>query len=286
MEVSNYYKGIIKIILTAIAAIATLVIAQLISQGTMSLLLNSKVSIFISESVGAFLYIMITLVVLKLWIEKGCKQKLKDYKIGTFKINRKWLIVGVCLPILVTGFYLFLPGEWYASSLEDKEHVRWFLDGILYVGIAAGFVEEIIFRGIIMTTIEKIANRKAAVVIPSFLFGILHTLGMPFNIIEMMGVTLAGTCVGIMFSYIALKSHSIWNSGIVHALWNVIIIGGMIHVGDSLDKYSLFNYKLETHNILITGGEFGIESSLIALCGYIVVILIVHSEKKIKPRIK
>ena len=46
-----------------------------------------------------------------------------------------------------------------------------------------------------------------------------------------------------MFSMIAIESGSVWNSGIVHAIWNVVIIGG----------------------------EFGIESSVISLFGYIIV---------------
>lgn len=31
---------------------------------------------------------------------------------------------------------------------------------------------------------------------------------------------------GIMFSMIAIESDSVWNSGIVHAIWNIIMIGG------------------------------------------------------------
>ena len=39
-------------------------------------------------------------------------------------------------------------------------------------------------------------------------------------------VALAGTLSGIMFSLIAVKTGSVWNSGIVHAIWNIIIVGG------------------------------------------------------------
>lgn len=87
-------------------------------------------------------------------------------------------------------------------------------------------------------------------------------------------VLTAGTAVGIMFSMIELESGSIWNSGIVHALWNIIIIGGVLGIGEKADKYSLITYVLKTDNFALTGGEFGIESSVIAVSAYLVVSLI------------
>lgn len=50
---------------------------------------------------------------------------------------------------------------------------------------------------------------------------------------------IAGTMVGIMFSMIAIESGSVWNSGIVHSLWNIIIIGGGLSISETPDKYSV-----------------------------------------------
>ena len=64
-----------------------------------------------------------------------------------------------------------------------------------------------------------------------------------------------------------------WNSGIVHAIWNIIIIGGGLAVGEKADEYSVMTYVLQSNSFALTGGEFGIESSVIALAGYVMVSL-------------
>ena len=99
-------------------------------------------------------------------------------------------------------------------------------------------------------------------------------------------VVLAGTMVGIMFSLIATYSKSIWNSAVVHALWNLIIVGGILEVGNASSEYSINNYVLSSKSFLITGGDFGIESSLIALIFYslvsIIVVVILKKRKETK----
>ena len=74
-----------------------------------------------------------------------------------------------------------------------------------------------------------------------------------------------------MFSMIAIESGSVWNSGIVHAIWNIVIIGGGLAIGEKMDPYSVMTYVLDSKVFAITGGEFGIESSVISLIGYIIV---------------
>ena len=47
--------------------------------------------------------------------------------------------------------------------------------------------------------------------------------------------------VGVMFSMIAIESGSVWNSGIVHAIWNVVIIGmgpARENLAHTIDEYA------------------------------------------------
>lgn len=99
---------------------------------------------------------------------------------------------------------------------------------------------------------------------------------MDFSLFSCLQVIIAGTFVGIMFSLIALERHSIWNSAIVHAIWNVVILGGFLSIGTKIDEYSAYTYVLKTNSFALTGGEFGIEASVIAMLGYVVVTLIVY----------
>ena len=64
------------------------------------------------------------------------------------------------------------------------------------------------------------------------------------------------------------------NSGIVHAIWNIVIIGGGLSVGEKADAASIMTYVLNTKSFAITGGAFGMESSVIALTGYLIVTMI------------
>jgi hypothetical protein len=124
-----------------------------------------------------------------------------------------------------------------------------------------------------------------AVLVPSVIFGFVHIIGMDFSIISCLLVLVAGTMVGIMFSMIAIEDGSVWNSGIVHAIWNIIIIGGGLAINQTADEYSVMTYVLESKSFIFTGGEFGIESSIIALCGYAVVALIAISLIKNKGKV-
>ena len=59
---------------------------------------------------------------------------------------------------------------------------------------------------------------------------------MNFSVGSCLLVILAGTMVGVMFSLIAIESGSVWNSGVVHAAWNIVIIGGGLAIGEKADE--------------------------------------------------
>ena len=166
-----------------------------------------------------------------------------------------------------------IPGiiKYVSSNMNGNQMFNTLSAGVAFTGIAAGFVEEMVFRGVILNALKKRWNIKVAVIVPSMLFGIVHVLGQDFSIGSCLLVIIAGTMVGVMFSMIAIESGSVWNSGIVHAIWNVVIIGGGLAIGEKMDKYSVMTYVLNSKDFAITGGEFGIESSVISLFGYIIV---------------
>ncbi|WP_310601553.1 CPBP family intramembrane glutamic endopeptidase [Anaerosporobacter sp.] len=205
-----------------------------------------------------------------------------DYYIPRFKLKLEWVITALVLPVLVSACFLLLRGSFEKNAIDLNQKLVIVSAGVFFTGFGAGIVEEIIFRGIIMNVVEKRFDRKVAIIVPSLLFGILHIIGMDFNLLSCALVILAGTMVGIMFSLIALKTKSVWNSAIVHALWNIIIIGGILNIGTSFNENSLYSYVLDTKSFVWTGGEFGIESSIIGVAGYVLVCLVaILLDKKI-----
>lgn len=253
-------------------AIIVLVFSGMLSQLLASALLLVKVPAGICNIVAGILYIGITYIVLKMFTEKILKLELSDFGIPKFYVKGKWILAALLLPIAVKGSYLlFIPGEYVLSGMSPDQIFQTLSAGIFYIGIAAGFVEEMVFRGLILNCIKKAWNEKAAIIIPSVLFGLVHVLGQDYSVGNSLLVIFAGTMAGIMFSLIASENNSVWNSGIVHALWNIFIIGGGLAIGEKADSYSVATYVIGTKSFAITGGEFGIESSVIALAGYCIV---------------
>ncbi len=269
-----------KAILGSIGAIFTLMASQILSQLVGSGLIFIHLPQWIGNTVAGILYVIITYFLLWLFAKKCLKIELECLNIPRFSLRVKWIIVGLLLPIIITGIYLFLPGD----MLHNDVNVMNVLSvGVVFTGFAAGFVEEMVFRGVILGLLEKRWNKWIAVIVPSVLFGVVHVLGMDFSLGSILLVIAAGTMVGVMFSVIVLYTNSVWNSGIVHGLWNVIIIGGILQISNVPDENAIYNYVLHSNSYAITGGDFGIESSVIALAGYILVTVsvCVVSKKKI-----
>ena len=80
--------------------------------------------------------------------------------------------------------------------------------------------------------------------------------------------------MGILFSLVAYESNSIWNNAMIHAVWNMVIIGGILHIGSEADGNSILNFVLKNKSFLISGGDFGIEASVISILAYLIFIIL------------
>lgn len=266
------------------AAICALCLAQLLAQLLASLLVLIKIPVGICNIIAGVLYLTIAFILIKVLTEKILKLDLIKLGMPKFSVRAEWILTAIILPVAVTSVYIIgFEGTFVSSNMTGNQIFDTLSAGIFFTGIAAGFVEEMVFRGVILNLLKERWNTVAAVLVPSIAFGCLHVLGMDFTIESSLLVIAAGSLVGIMFSLIALRSGSVWNSAIVHAIWNIVIIGGDLTIADKVDEYSVMTYVLSSKSFAVTGGEFGIESSLVALVGYSVVsIIILISWKKHK----
>ena len=260
-----------KVIIGSVAAIFVLVFSQIGAQLIASVFHLTGISIGICNIIAGIIYILLSYFLLNVLVSKFLKT---DIRIFHITVNVKWIIAAIALPVIVKGIFLLLPGEFVSSGMDKNQIFTTLSSGIVYTGIAAGLVEEMVFRGVIMSLIRERWNTKVAILVPSVLFASVHLIGMNFSAMSCILVLAAGTMVGIMFSMIAMESDSVWNSGIVHSIWNIIIIGGGLGISEKVNEYSVMTYVLDSKSFAITGGEFGIEASVIALIGYVVVTLI------------
>ena len=263
-----------KMILTIVVSVVFLLLASILSQEfAMGLLALVGVPAWLYHIVGGLLYAASAYIMVWLFCTKYLKEDMKIFCIPRCRIQVKWAVMAVLLPVFVSAVYLLLPGNYAVNELDFGTKLAFVTRGIFLAGLGAGVVEEMLFRGLLMNVVIRKCGRAAGILAPSVLFASLHIIGMNFSLLSCVQVMVAGTLVGVMFSLIALEGHSIWNSAVVHAVWNMIIIGGGLVIGTELDEYSICSYVLETRSFLLTGGEFGIESSVVSIIGYLVVSL-------------
>lgn len=145
-----------KVIGGSVAAIVILIIAQLAAQLAASALNLIKIPDGICNIIAGIFYVGLTYVILKIYIEKVIRLPISDFGMPVFHIKRKWILIAILLPLLVKGSYLlFFQGAYVSSHMNGKQIFRTLSAGIMFTGIAAGFVEEMVFRGVILNLLRK-----------------------------------------------------------------------------------------------------------------------------------
>ena len=205
---------------------------------------------------------------LRIYTHKVLKVNLSYFRITKPNFSLLWILTAILLPSTVILYYfLFTNGTIHLNNDSMLLSIAF----ALKVGLSAGITEEFLFRGFIMKLIENRWNKTVAIIIPSIIFASLHLM-KGINSIDVFLLFIAGITVGIMFSLVTYHSKNIWNAIIIHTTWNTLILG-VLYVSPQKTSTSIINYVLDNNSILITGGQFGIESSLPAIVAYILVIM-------------
>ena len=202
--------------------------------------------------------------------------KILRFKMENFRITlsiKKWaFLYAVILLFFVIICYLII-GNSTMTALNTGEIIA----AVSYSAIAAlkaGILEEMLFRGYILKLLELKWGKVVAVLLPSFLFSLMHIPSMDeFSVAGISLLVISGTLVGIMFSLITYKGNSISNSSLLHAVWNFVFVTDMIHITTAQGIYGepIFSIIIPSDHVLVTGAGFGVEASIIAIIGYLFV---------------
>lgn len=265
---------ILQTVLAIVAAIIILVISQLVSMLICNLPVIIGLPIAIGNILTGVLYPVFAILGVSLLCKKLLKSSLADYKITKLNLKPIWCIAAFALPIMVSIILLLMPGHWENTSMNTADIWATMTGAIMFFGFATGIVEEVIFRGVIMSALEYRCNKLVAIIAPSVLFGLLHIIGNNLDFLSIIQLLVAGSIVGILFSLVTYESGSIWCSALIHGVWNMIIIGGILNIGIEADNNAIFNYVLDTKSFFISGGDFGIEASIVSVVFYSIFILL------------
>ena len=129
------------------------------------------------------------------------------------------------------------------------------------VAIVPGFMEELLFRGILFRWLEEFGGSWFALAITSALFGLAHYYNPNATAFSSFAIAVEA---GILLGGIYMLTRSLWAPIGLHAAWN-FTQGFLWDVPVSgLDQHGLVEAKLSGPELL-SGGAFGLEASVLAL---------------------
>ena len=215
--------------------------------------------------------LILTVLFFWLYTTKLLHLKMKDFGIN---LNmKKWgVILSILLPAFVVATF-FIVGKAEVKTFALNNTVLIVIASVT-MALKAGILEEMLFRGFIMKLLENRWNKYIAILVPSFIFSLVHIPSMEnFTIGGVVLLIISGTLVGIMFSIVTYKGKSISNSIFMHSVWNFVMVTGILHITTEHGAYGepIFSIIIPSNNILLTGAGFGAEASLVAIIGYSIV---------------
>ncbi len=157
--------------------------------------------------------------------------------------------------------------------------------GLLWFGLSSGFFEEMLFRGLLFRISEEVFGSWVALAVSSLAFGLMH-LSNPGATFQ--GVLFIAIEAGVLLAAAYMLTGRLWLSMGFHMAWNFTQSAIFpVHVSGSGTSQGLVEAAIAGPDLL-TGGIFGMESSLVALVlltttGVILLILAVRRGKIVPP---
>jgi membrane protease YdiL (CAAX protease family) len=153
------------------------------------------------------------------------------------------------------------------------------------MAVSSAFFEELLFRGVLFRIVEEWLGSWVALAVSSLVFGLMHLMN-PAGTLQ--GAIFITVEAGILLAAAYMVTRRLWMSIGFHFAWNFTqegIFSGIVSGGES--DPGLFKSVIKGPDLL-TGGSFGLESSLIAflLCtttGVVLLIMAVRQGKIVPP---
>ena len=153
-------------------------------------------------------------------------QRWKEY--GRFQF--RWSYLGICflsfilmflwVNIMTRIFPSTQNGSAIVKEAANLTGISYFVMRILYGSLIASIVEELVFRGLLMTALSKFKKYYLDVIVSSTLFSLIHVLQYGWVLTDFIVYAGAGLLFCMLFRY----THSVYWSITLHILWNTFLI--------------------------------------------------------------
>ena len=153
------------------------------------------------------------------------------------------------------------------------------------MAISSSVYEELLFRGVLFLSVEKWFGSWAALVVSSLVFGLSHLIN-PQATLE--GALFIAVEAGVLLAAAVMLTRRLWLSIGFHMAWNYTqsaIFSGIVSGNDAAPGLIRSTVKGPD---LLTGGQFGVESSILALVlctatGIVMLVMAVKRGKIVPP---
>ena len=142
----------------------------------------------------------------------------------------RWAYLGVFFLFFILMFVwvnittLIFPSTQNESEIMKEAAnltgISYFVMRILYGSLIAPIVEELVFRGLLMTALSKFKKYYVDVVVSSTLFSLIHVLQYGWVLTDFIVYAGAGLLLSMLFRY----TYSVYWSMALHILWNTFLI--------------------------------------------------------------
>ena len=111
-------------------------------------------------------------------------------------------------------------GSAIVKEAANLTGISYFITRFLYGGLIAPIVEELVFRGLLMTALSKFKKYYIDVAVSSTLFSLIHVLQYGWVLTDFIIYAGAGLLFCMLFRY----TRSVYWSMALHILWNSFLI--------------------------------------------------------------
>ena len=142
----------------------------------------------------------------------------------------RWAYLGVFFLFFILMFVwvnittLIFPstqnGSEMMKEVANLTGISYFIMRILYGSLIAPIVEELVFRGLLMTALSKFKKYYVDVVVSSALFSLIHVLQYGWVLTDFIVYAGAGLLFCMLFRY----TRSVYWPMALHILWNTFLI--------------------------------------------------------------
>jgi membrane protease YdiL (CAAX protease family) len=175
----------------------------------------------------------------------GFKKSKRNFN-AVFKFNMVSPFLWVAITALSIGlnillsefdnlFNCFLPmPEMFRNMFESLMGEQLFIISIILIGVIPGFVEELLFRGIILGGLKNNYSNRKAIIVSALLFGIIHLNPWQF---------ITAFILGLIYALICIETNSILLCIYMHFFNNIMsTIGVRLKDIIPIRGYNLVNH--------------------------------------------